>query len=137
MPARKGSRSAAPPPSKSLFDSGNFNFGKLVWCPWLFFAINWCPPVIVLAPAFCQIFERIIPKTPKQKRPFDQRRAIKKSAGLRHDCCAVCCSHLVCRGAVLRCRHGDTAPWLQPADLFVAASTATSYCRPKIENSVP
>jgi hypothetical protein len=27
-----------------------------------------------LAPAFYQIFEGIIPKTPKQKRPFDQRR---------------------------------------------------------------
>jgi len=50
------------------FDAGQFNFEKLVWGlqPILFNKSG--PQVIVSrAPAFCQIFESIISKTPQQK----------------------------------------------------------------------
>jgi hypothetical protein len=111
------SRRIAPPPTKALFDSGNFNLGKLVWCPSPFFAINRRPPVIVLASAFGQIFVSIIPKTSQQKCPFEHQRAMKNRQGVGNSPFAVIyCSRLAVSRRLwcVVSAHGDTAPWLQP-----------------------
>src|SRR4030095_5118148 len=111
------SRRIAPPPTKALFASGNFNLGKLVWCPSPFFAIKRRPPVIVLASAFGQIFVSIIPKTSQQKCPFEHQRATKNRQGVGNSPFAVIYCPRLAVSRRLWCvvsAHGDTAPWLQP-----------------------
>src|SRR3954452_15992225 len=70
---------AAPPIHKTVFDSGNFNFGELVWYPLRLFAIRSCLGVAALVPGFSSIFETIIAKTLQPRYPFDQASGVDDS----------------------------------------------------------